>query len=250
MTVAPDESPGSSSLSAPGLGYARPWPALLVAGVGFIASVLLLIGYPSLRVAWITAPAWVQSLLDLVILSLPLVITVWAAVAIGSTRGFAAALGIRSWRWIDALLGVCVALIVRAAVEVIAPTVGSITGPLSGGDAGAQTANAIVIVAGAALVSPLVEEAFFRGVVVRALGDGLRPLGRTVAGAVAVAVSTAAFVALHAVSWGGSPPVALLVGTVGVGLGTSILVVVTGRLGGAIVAHIVFNTLGVVLLLL
>ncbi|KAA9107785.1 CPBP family intramembrane glutamic endopeptidase [Microbacterium rhizomatis] len=250
MTMTPDESPGSSSHLVPAPAYARPWPALLVAAVGFIAAALLIAGYPSIRLAWITTPSWVQSLLDLVILSLPLVVAVFAAAAVGSRLGIASALGIRAWRWSDVVAGAGIALVVRAAVELIAPTVGSITGPLSGGDAGAQAANAIIIVVGAALISPVVEETFFRGVVVRALGDGLRSVGPAIAGTVAVAVSTGAFVALHAVSWGASIPVAALVGTAGVGLGTSILVVLTGRLGGAIIAHIVFNTLGVVLLLL
>jgi hypothetical protein len=44
-------------------------------------------------------------------------------------------------------------------------------------------------------------------------------------------------------------PVGLLVGTVAVGLGCGVLTLLTGRLAGALIAHVAFNAIGVALLI-
>lgn len=65
------------------------------------------------------------------------------------------------------------------------------------------------------------------------------------AGVVALLVSTAAFAFVHVVA-GGS--ISVLVGAIAVCAGCGILVLLTGRLWAAIVAHVLFNAIGVALL--
>jgi membrane protease YdiL (CAAX protease family) len=48
----------------------------------------------------------------------------------------------------------------------------------------------------------------------------------------------------------GGVSLGLVIGTFGVGLGCGILTVATGRLGAAIIAHVTFNGVGVLLLML
>ena len=110
-------------------------------------------------------------------------------------------------------------------------------------------AQTVVLVVGIVLVTPVVEELFFRGLMLRALDDALAAAGRAIAGTVAVVVSSAVFVLLHTLPSGENVSVGLIVATLGVGVGCGILTLVTGRLGGAIVAHVVFNAIGVALLI-
>lgn len=87
---------------------------------------------------------------------------------------------------------------------------------------------------GFSIVVPVLEELAFRGGVQRLLGEWLTPLaGRDVGAAGALAVSSVAFGAMHA---------DLLAGTLA-GLGFGVLVLRTGRVGDAIVAHAVTNFL-------
>lgn len=249
MSKTPGESSGSSSFAA--RPYSRPGRALLIAGVGLIAAVLVLTAYPALRTNVSGAPGGVLALLDIALINLPLVLAVLAAGVLATTVGVARATGIHSFAGSDLLLGVSVALVVRGLVEVVTPTTGSLVGPLGAPDV---LATAVAIV-GIVLVSPFVEEWFFRGLVLRAIVDaltgtrGIAP-SRLLVGGTAVVVSTGAFAALHFVTLGGAVPLSLLLGTVGVGVGCGILTVVTGRLGAALTAHVTFNALGVALLLL
>jgi uncharacterized protein len=235
-------TPGPSSVPARAV-----WKELGVAAAGFIAAVAVTAGFGSLSRLWAGAPAALGAVLDLVVLSLPLVAATAVAVTV-SRRHARDALGLRSLRVADVVLGLAFGLLARAVVELLAPTAGSLAGPFG---APADLPVVIVIVAGAVLVSPVVEELFFRGIVLRALQSGCRgPLGRATATGVAVAVSTAAFVSLHLVTAGAAVPIGLLAGTVVVGVGCGILSAVTGRLYAPLIAHVVFNLLGVVLLAL
>lgn len=97
------------------------------------------------------------------------------------------------------------------------------------------------------VVSPVIEEVFFHGVLLVALYTAFRRMTRTawVAGAGAALVSTGLFVLLHqfagslSSTWDGAVTIAL------VGLTGAVLVLVTGRLWGAVLTHIVFNATGV-----
>ncbi|HEX2040378.1 MAG TPA: CPBP family intramembrane glutamic endopeptidase [Acidimicrobiales bacterium] len=83
------------------------------------------------------------------------------------------------------------------------------------------------------VAAPLVEELFFRGLLQRAL---VRRIGRP---APAVAVAAAVFGLVHY-------DVAALLGLVAFGVVLGVLVVRTGRLGPAVVAHAAFNAVTVV----
>ncbi|GAA5093739.1 hypothetical protein GCM10025760_24260 [Microbacterium yannicii] len=98
------------------------------------------------------------------------------------------------------------------------------------------------------LVAPLLEELFFRGVVLVALYTVLRrPFGKVAAGVGAVAGSAALFVVAHAMlgstSVDGIVVLTLLASVCG------LLVILTGRIWGAVLTHAVFNATFVVLAL-
>nr|WP_256431122.1 CPBP family intramembrane glutamic endopeptidase [Plantibacter sp. CFBP 8804] len=99
-------------------------------------------------------------------------------------------------------------------------------------------ASFVVAVLAATVIAPVVEELFFRGLLLRSVRGSLP--GR--AAWIAVVISAALFASLHLVVASG-PSEALVtgVGTFLVGLGTGTAAVLTGRLGPAIVTHIVFN---------
>ncbi|MCR2808910.1 MULTISPECIES: CPBP family intramembrane glutamic endopeptidase [unclassified Microbacterium] len=220
--------------------------------MGFVGTLLLLTVYLNLRARWVALPEWLLSVLDLVLINLPLAIAVIGGGIAASRVGIARATGIRSWRWIDLAYGLGVGLVIRAIVELVAPTTGTLGGPF-----GQPTlATTVVVVVGAVLISPFAEEWFFRGLVLRALVDGLSQGrasqivgGAGVASVIAIVVSTFAFASLHFVPWGSNIAVSLAIGTFGVGLGCGILNAITGRLGAALIAHASFNAVGVVLLL-
>ncbi|WP_166788189.1 CPBP family intramembrane glutamic endopeptidase [Cryobacterium glaciale] len=94
------------------------------------------------------------------------------------------------------------------------------------------------------LIAPLVEELFFRGLVLRSVLAATP--GRAATG-VAIGVSGLSFALLHVVS-AGSPVEAVVVGagTLLFGLAAASASMLTGRIGAAIVAHVVFNALVIV----
>lgn len=98
----------------------------------------------------------------------------------------------------------------------------------------------------AVVVSPLVEEFFFRAVLLVAVFAMLRKAaGRPAAGFAAAMVSTGLFVLLHAVD--GALPLSEAVPLVAVGLVCSLLVLLTGRIWGAVLVHGVYNLTGIAL---
>lgn len=92
----------------------------------------------------------------------------------------------------------------------------------------------------AGLVGPMIEEFFFRTVVLVAVYSLLRrPAGQLAAAVAAVLVSTATFVLIHAVD--GSLPLVESISVGAVGLVCATLVILTGRIWGAVLLHIVYN---------
>lgn len=247
MTTASGASPGPSSLSF--RVYQQPWRALLLAVAGFAGATLLLLVVDATGPMWAAMPGWLAAAASIVAANAPLILAVAAAVAFASLASFAVATGIRRWTWTDVLYGLFVGLIARAIVELVAPTLGGFGGPLGGALSGDATLALVVAAGAAVLISPLVEELFFRGLVVRALLDALGEAGRIGASVVAVVTSTAAFVLLHVIAAGSVIPVGLLVGSLVVGVGCGVLTVVTGRLGAALTAHFLYNASGLALLL-
>ncbi|MCR2764226.1 CPBP family intramembrane metalloprotease [Microbacterium sp. zg.B48] len=90
------------------------------------------------------------------------------------------------------------------------------------------------------VIAPLIEEFFFRGVILVALYTLLRrPFGRVIAGLAAVILSTGLFVLLHGLT--GAISTDRLVSVALLGLVCGMLVMLTGRIWGAVLAHVGFN---------
>lgn len=93
---------------------------------------------------------------------------------------------------------------------------------------------------GAAVVGPTIEEFFFRGVLLVALYTVLRrPLGAVASGVTAALVTSGVFVLVHALS--APTSVDGVVGLALLGLVCGILVLLTGRIWGAVLVHVVYN---------
>ncbi len=98
------------------------------------------------------------------------------------------------------------------------------------------------------VIAPVIEEFFFRAVVLVSLYSLLRrPVGSVVAGGVAVVASTGLFVMLHTLS--GALAVDAVLSLALLGLVCGLLVMLTGRIWPAVLVHVVFNASFVVLAL-
>lgn len=172
-------------------------------------------------------------------------LAVWApllgAVLVSSrfrgTRSLARDVGL-CFRPIDALWGLGIGLLARVAATLIEIAVyGRAASPAPAFDDGWWLFSALLA---PVIIAPVVEELFFRGLLLRAFNRAAGP-------SVAVAVSSIAFAALHLLA--ATSPVQLLavgLATLAFGVATGVLAVVTGRIGGAIVAHACFNALVVI----
>jgi membrane protease YdiL (CAAX protease family) len=108
----------------------------------------------------------------------------------------------------------------------------------------------LVAIIAPVVIAPVVEELFFRGLVQRAIARTL-PWVRGGAGAgISIVATSVVFAAVHLIVGGeaGLAAVETGIGTFAFSLVAGSIVVATGRLGGAIVAHIVFNGVAVFLL--
>lgn len=105
---------------------------------------------------------------------------------------------------------------------------------------GSSTGAGFVVIAVLVCVgAPLVEELYFRGLLLRSLDKRLASLGRVAAPVLSVAVSAVAFGLAHAQSL-------QLLGLVALGVVLGAMAERFGRLGPGIVAHATFNTVAVV----
>lgn len=101
---------------------------------------------------------------------------------------------------------------------------------------------------GVVVVAPAIEEFFFRAVILVSMFTILRrPLGTPVAGLIAVVTSAAVFVIVHSMTLGASLDQLVATGLLGLVCGA--LVMLTGRIWGAVLVHAVFNATFVVLAL-
>jgi len=162
-------------------------------------------------------------------------------------RSIATDLGLRI-RPLDLLWGLTLGVLAR-----VGATVFEIVGYGRMGTAGATLGEptrdlwwVFAVVLAPVLFSPLIEEVFFRGLLLRAVArtaafNGAAPRGAL---AIALVVSAGTFALLH-VSGTDSLTVAAVVGasTLLFGVGAGALAAITGRAGGAVVAHITFNAL-------
>lgn len=230
--------------------------------VAVVATGVLVLVYPGAALAWPAMPGWAGAVADLIVISTPMLAA--ALVAAAAPRllgGVRSALGLFRLRPTDVLYGVGAGLAARATVEVFFPTASGAGPSFDGTPDAAARAASIVVLTGAVLVTPVVEEMFFRGLLLRSLlgvgtamgapsSGGSRSDDRVhpVTAAWTIAVSTGLFVASHAVPYGSSPPASLLLGSAAVGIAGGALVIATRRTAPAIVAHAVSNLIGAVLL--
>ena len=93
------------------------------------------------------------------------------------------------------------------------------------------------------LVAPIVEELFFRGFLLVALYTVFRRMTKSpaAAGVAATFISAAVFMLAHAVAASFAVTVAGAVSLVAVGIATAVVTLGTGRIWGAVFAHLTFN---------
>jgi len=137
--------------------------------------------------------------------------------------------------------GLVTGSLLRVAMEALFPS----AGPLSGAPVPAMLVTIVVV---AVVISPIVEELFFRGLLQRALARWLEPLGAAIAGTAAVVLGATAFVALHSAAWGGVITWQSLISVLLLGLAAGVLALLLRSTPAAITAHAAFNLVGVLFL--
>lgn len=157
--------------------------------------------------------------------------------------------GLFRFRWTDILWGLGLGVLLRIVqgwLEVAAGSPGGLPSYSTlGGELSVNATWLLLGLFGPVLIVPLVEEFLFRGVVLvsvyRMARRGLE------AGLLAILASTAAFVAIHAVNGMNRWDEPVYLALVGATCGT--LVLLTGRIWGAVLVHMVFNGIWVALAL-
>jgi membrane protease YdiL (CAAX protease family) len=162
----------------------------------------------------------------------------------GGRRSFAAAYGVSIRFWPDVPLGIAIGvaaqyLLVPVLELPLEPFVHNLSSKL-----GQPANNLLTPVNGASLVlltvlvcvgSPLVEELFFRGLLLRGLLGRFAPLGRRAGPALSIVVTGIVFGLVHFETL-------QFLGLAGFGMVLAYLAYRTGRLGPSVLAHIAFNT--------
>jgi len=177
-----------------------------------------------------------------------LVLWVGFAVPIGLALARSRPRGIFVFRPVDLLYAVVLGGLLRLAQGYLSLAAGGTDGwPLYPSIAGQLPSSWLFDqVVASILVAPVLEELFFRVVVLVAVYSGVRRIaGRGVAFFASAVASTGLFVLAHAIlgtlTWDAVASLSL------VGLTASILVLTTGRIWGAILVHIVYNASWVLL---
>lgn len=173
-------------------------------------------------------------------------LTLWVgfAVAIGFAFARSRPIGLLRFRPVDVLFGVGVGLALRGMQGAVAGVAPFPTAAML--DSSLPASWWLTDALPAVLVAPVLEEFLFRGVLLVVVYQLLRrAAGSLAAGFAALLVSTGAFILVHAI--GGTLSVADAVVFGAVGLTCGLLVLLTGRVWGAVLTHVVFNAAYVVL---
>jgi len=221
-----------------GLGDASFWLALALIASSVIA-------LPVVQLA-IAKPLVIEALSYLLVWTFLLGGVLVASYARGR-RSLVADFGLR-FTWIDLLWGLGTGFVLRGVSSLIETTIygarptGSVVV-----DAGEIPLSAtIALTAAGVLVAPVIEELFFRGLVLRAVEQSTRASRRT-ATVMGIGVSALVFSVVHMLQLPvGIAMVAVGVSTLIAGVALGTLAALTGRLGGAIVAHMAFNATALV----
>lgn len=181
---------------------------------------------------------------------IPLLGAVLIASFLRGQRSLRLDFGLR-FTWLDILFGLTLGFFLRSITTLI--EIVFYGSPATGGVTFRPTVYdvwwVLLAVIAPVLISPFIEELFFRGLlqrsVLKASARSLPPTSR-VPTVIAVTVSSLVFAAVHMLQTSGGAQMAVVgLSTLIVGIALGTLAAVTGRLGGAIIAHVVFNGLGV-----
>lgn len=206
--------------------------------VGFAVTALLVVTFPS----GIRLPPPFAPLGAYLVVWLPLVASVLVVRLAPSLRSG----GDDRVRWrirpIDLLWGAAIGLLLRIVVSILEILVYGSLPATSGGavplGSAAQIATFVLGFLAVTIIAPVIEEGFFRGALLPALIGSLGGRRWT-----PVVISAVAFAGLHLLTVSNAPQALVVgLGTFLVGLATAAVVVLTGRLGPALIAHVVFNT--------
>jgi membrane protease YdiL (CAAX protease family) len=220
---------------------------LNIAAVGLIAAVVLVIALNELFLRGAIRDPRLGDLLSYLVVWLPLLAAVLIFSFLLGSRSLSRDIGLR-FRPLDLLWGLTVGVIARVLATVLEIAA---YGQMSSAGAILDEPThdlwwVFVVIVAPVLVSPFIEELFFRGLLLRAVSGAAAENGAAKRWALGIAVSVSAvtFALIHLIN-AGSPTAALVIGlsTLLFGLGAGALAAATGRVGGAIVAHVVFNAL-------
>ncbi|WIB60758.1 type II CAAX endopeptidase family protein [Curtobacterium sp. MCLR17_007] len=148
--------------------------------------------------------------------------------------------------WGDAIFAIGIVIVCRGLDAAMSIAFTGSTGLAPAPTLGRPDIGLLLISAiGVVVVSPVLEEVVFRGLFQRRLADALTPRTRFLA----VLLTAFLFALVHLLI--GSPATSLMgfevfVTTFALGLLTGTLVAMTGRIGGAVLAHVLFNAVAVV----
>ena len=152
----------------------------------------------------------------------------------------------------DLIWGLAVGLLARTVTSLI-----EIAGYGSVGTAGVTLGETVYdgwwlfgAVLAPVLLAPVIEELFFRGLVLRAVhSQAAKHAGQRAASAIAIGVSGLTFALMHLAALDFSSTATVVVvasSTLIFGLAAAWVSLATGRIGGAIMAHVTFNALVIV----
>ncbi|MEC5182996.1 membrane protease YdiL (CAAX protease family) [Cryobacterium sp. MP_3.1] len=221
-----------------------------IAAAGVVAAVLLVAGLNSLLSRGAVLDQQLGTLLGYLVAWVPFLGAVLIFCFGFGTRSLVRDIGLR-FRPLDLLWGLTVGVVARVLATIV-----EIAGYGQMGSAGATLGEPVrdlwwwfLVFLAPVVLSPLIEEMFFRGLVLRSVQGATsgRGVSAAVAGGTAVVVSAVVFALVHVINTGSmTATVVIGLSTFLFGLGAGALAVLTGRLGGAIVAHVTFNALVVV----
>lgn len=171
-------------------------------------------------------------------------LTLWAGLLVGIVWAFARSrpIGLLRISAADVVFGLALGILLRFAqgwVETATGGSGAFPSyPTIGGQLGSDFLLTEVI--SPVVIAPVLEELFFRAVVLVCVYTLLRRrFGKLMAGIAAGLVSTGLFVLLHSLTL--VPTVGDVISLALLGLVCSALVLLTGRIWGAILTHVVYN---------
>jgi membrane protease YdiL (CAAX protease family) len=211
---------------------------------GLAAALILMTAF----IAWLRTAMFYDAhfvlLLSYAVVWLPFLAAVVVACFFRGTRSLGHDVGLQI-TLLDVFLGVGAGLLARTIAGIIEIV---FTGQMIGlgvtfGDTIYDGWWVFATVLAPVLLAPFIEELFFRGLLQKSvLRASARRMSPRSAAVLSVVTSAALFALLH-VTQAANPTGALVLGLSALtfGLGAALIATVTGRIGGAIVAHVVFN---------